>query len=167
MAFRRRRTGKIDPLDSEFIDRIFESCVPYSGSLELTHRCNLSCRHCYQFSPAGGEMTTGQWLKVLEELAAAGCLFISFTGGEPLLRDDLPRLLEAAAGMDYAVTLQTNAVLIDASFARMLGNMTKLRVDVSIYGDNPATHDRFTGMEGSFAASLRAVEMLRENGVPL
>jgi len=112
-------------------------------------------------------MATGQWLKVLEELAAAGCLFLSFTGGEPLLREDLPQLLEAAAGMDYALTLQTNAVLIDAGFARMLGDMPNLRVDVSIYGDNPATHDRFTGMEGSFAASLRAMELLRDNGVPL
>lgn len=159
--------GEIEAIDREFIDKVFGSCIPYSGSLELTHRCNLSCRHCYQFSPAGVEMETGQWLKVLKELADAGCLFISFTGGEPLLRDDLPQLLEAAAGMDYAVTIQTNGVLIGAGFARMLGGMPNLRVDVSIYGDNPDTHDRFTGTEGSFAATLCALELMRESGVPL
>ncbi len=159
--------GEIEEIDREFIDRIFGNCIPYSGSLELTHRCNLSCRHCYQFSPAGSEMDTAQWVKVLAELADAGCLFISFTGGEPLLRDDLPQLLEHAAGMDYAVTIQTNGVLIGADFARMLENMPNLRVDVSVYGDNPDTHDRFTGMDGSFAATLRAVELLRESGVPV
>jgi radical SAM protein with 4Fe4S-binding SPASM domain len=156
----------IKSIDSEFIDRIFRSCIPYSGSLELTHRCNLSCRHCYQFSPGGRELETRQWLRVLEELAAAGCLFLSFTGGEPLLREDLPRLLEAATGMDYALTLQTNAVLLDAPFARMLRGLPNLRVDISIYGDNPSTHDRFTGMEGSFAAARRAMELLHDNDVP-
>lgn len=157
----------IDPIDYEFLDKIFRDSVPYSGGLELTHRCNLSCKHCYQFSPRGGELDTGQWLRVLEELAASGCLFISFTGGEPLLREDLPQLLTAAAGMSYALTLQTNAVLLDAAFARMLGELPTLRVDVSIYGADPGTHDRFTGLDGSFAAARRAMELLRENGVPL
>ena len=151
----------------EFIDRLFRDNVPYSGSLELTHRCNLSCRHCYQFSPSGEELSTQQWEAVMEELAACGCLFLAFTGGEPLLRDDLPRLIEAAAELDYVLTLQTNGVLVDAAMARMLGGIPTLRVDVSIYGADPSTHDSFTGMEGSFAAARRALELLRENGVPV
>lgn len=158
----------IEKLDLEFIDKIFRDSVPYSGSLELTHRCNLTCRHCYQFSPRNeAELDTGQWIKVMEDLAAAGCLFLSFTGGEPLLREDLPELIRAAAAMGYVLTLQTNAVLLDAAFARMLGELPTLRVDVSIYGANPTTHDRFTGMDGSFAAARRAMELLRDNGVPL
>ncbi len=112
-------------------------------------------------------MDTKRWLGALEQLAAAGCLFLSFTGGEPLLREDLPRLLAAAAGMHFAVTLQTNAVLLGAPFARMLGELPTLRVDVSVYGAGPATHDRFTGVDGSFAAARRGMDLLLENGVPL
>jgi AdoMet-dependent heme synthase len=159
---------KIDPTGSEFIDKIFRDSVPYSGSLELTHRCNLSCRHCYQFSPRDrSELDTEQWKKVMRELAGAGCLFLAFTGGEPLMRGDLEELIRAAADMGYVLTLQTNAVLLDKALARMLGELPTVRVDVSVYGARPETHDRLTGMDGSFAASLRAMELLRENGVPL
>jgi AdoMet-dependent heme synthase len=158
----------IEKLDLEFVDRIFRGRIPYSGSLELTHRCNLTCRHCYQFSPAGrSELDTGQWVKVMEDLAAAGCLYLNFTGGEPLLREDLPELIRAAVGLGYVLTLQTNAVLINAAIARMLGGMPTVRVDVSVYGARPATHDRLTGMDGSFAATRRALELLRDNSVPL
>ncbi|NPV60698.1 MAG: radical SAM protein [Actinobacteria bacterium] len=163
----KRKVGALDSPEREFIDRIFGGNVPYSGSLELTHRCNLSCRHCYQFAARDGEMEAGSWIALLEELASLGCLFVSFTGGEPLLRPDLPRLLEAAAGMDYAITVQTNGTLIDKRTARLLGGYPTLRVDVSVYGSRPATHDALTGVGGSFAAARRGMELLLEEGVPL
>jgi len=164
---RYRKVGASVSMEREFVDRIFGGNVPYSGSLELTHRCNLSCRHCYQFRAREGEMGTERWISLLEELASLGCLFISFTGGEPLLRPDLQRLLEAAAGMDYVITLQTNGTLIDAQTARMLGAFPTLRVDVSLYGAGTATHDALTGVEGSFAAARRGMELLLEREVPL
>ncbi len=158
--------GEIHPESLEFADRIFWENVPYSGSVELTHRCNLSCRHCYQFAPRDGELDTAQWIGVLEDLAGAGCLFLGFTGGEPLLREDLPELISAAAEMGYVLTIQTNGVLVDAPFARMLGRLPTLRADVSVYGATPATHDGLTGVEGSFAAALHGIRLLREHGVP-
>jgi radical SAM protein with 4Fe4S-binding SPASM domain len=154
-------------MDREFIDKLFRDNVPYSGSIELTHRCNLSCLHCYQFSPRNRELDTDQWREVIAELARCGCLFLAFTGGEPLLREDLSELLAAAAAEDFALTLQTNGVLLDAATARMFGELPTLRVDVSVYGANAATHDTFTGMDGSFAAAYRALEMLLENEVPV
>ena len=158
----------IEKIDLEFVDKIFRDRIPYSGSLELTHRCNLTCRHCYQYSPGlRKELDTGQWVKVMEDLAAAGCLYLNFTGGEPLLREDLPELVRAAVGMGYVLTLQTNAVLLDAAMASMLGGMPTVRVDVSVYGAMPETHDRLTGMDGSFTIMRRALELLRDNGVPL
>ncbi len=163
----KRKMRVRDPLESDFIDRIFETSVPYSGSLELTHRCNLSCRHCYQFSPRGEEMETERWEALLDEVASLGCLFVSFTGGEPMLRADLPRLLRAAAEREYVITLQTNGTLVDAGIARMLGEFPTLRVDVSLYGSTAGTHDALTGVEGSFAAALRGVELLLGEEVPL
>lgn len=149
------------------MDRVQRENIPLSGSLELTHRCNLSCRHCYQYPPAGEEMDLAQWVKVMGELADCGCLFLAFTGGEPLMREDMMDLLAAAAEMNFAVTLQTNATLLDREKARMLGEMPTLRVDVSLYGATPGTHDGLTGESGSFAAARRALELLKENGVPL
>jgi radical SAM protein with 4Fe4S-binding SPASM domain len=103
----------------------------------------------------------------MKELADCGCLFLAFTGGEPLLRRDAFDLLSAAAEMSFAVTLQTNATLLTREKARILGEMPTLRADVSLYGARPRTHDYLTGEAGSFAATRRALELLKENGVPV
>lgn len=161
------RRGREGTIDREFVDRLHREHVPLSGSLELTHRCNLECRHCYQYRPRGGEMDARTWLGVLDGLADCGCLFLAFTGGEPLLKEGVLDILGAAAEGNFSITLQTNGVLVDGSTARVLGEMPTLRADVSIYGARPATHDRLTGMEGSFLAARRALESLRENGVPV
>ncbi len=150
-----------------FSDTLYRLNIPYSGSLELTHRCNLTCRHCYQFPPRGPEMGTSEWKDLLEQLAEAGCLFVSFTGGEPLLREDLPELVSRAAELDFVITVQTNATLLDERAARFLGGLPNLRVDVSLYGAVPTTHDRLTGVEGSFEATRRALDMLLTEGVPV
>lgn len=153
--------------DREFADRLYRSRVPYSGSLELTHRCNLSCRHCYQLPPRHAELDTRAWDRLLEELSRLGCLHLSFTGGEPLLRPDLPELLERAVELDFAVTVQTNAVLVDGKMVRILRGLPNVRVDVSLYGARPGTHDFLTRVPGSFAATLRSLNLLREAGVPV
>lgn len=151
------------------MDRIHQVNVPFSGSLELTHRCNLACRHCYQFPSRAGEpeMETGDWLRVIGELADCGCLFLAFTGGEPLLREDLRDVILAAAEFDFAITLQTNGTLLDEEMADFLAGIPTSRVDVSLYGAHPSTHDGLTGVEGSFAAAIRALELLSERGIPV
>jgi radical SAM protein with 4Fe4S-binding SPASM domain len=153
-------------IDRAFVNRINEENIPLSGSLELTHRCNLSCRHCYQYAPSGEEMSLERWKKLMDELAAAGCLFLAFTGGEPMLREDVFHILESAAEKSFAITLQTNATLLDRDKVRLLGQMPTLRVDVSLYGIQPSTHDQLTGVEGSYTAARRALDLLREEGIP-
>jgi len=162
--FLRKRGNAV--IDREFVNRINEENIPLSGSLELTHRCNLSCRHCYQYAPSGEEMDLERWVKLMDELAASGCLFLAFTGGEPLLREDAFGILEAAAERDFAITLQTNATLLDRDKVRMLGQMPTLRVDVSLYGIHPSTHDELTGVDGSYTAARRALDLLREEDIP-
>jgi radical SAM protein with 4Fe4S-binding SPASM domain len=149
------------------VDKLHERCIPLSGSLELTHRCNLACRHCYQYPPAGGEMSTRKWISIMDELADAGCLFLAFTGGEPLVREDILKLLYAAAERNFVVTLQTNATLFTGEIIKTIGDLPGLRVDASIYGARPSTHDALTGVEGSYEATLRSLRLLKERGVPL
>jgi radical SAM protein with 4Fe4S-binding SPASM domain len=112
-------------------------------------------------------MGTRQWVAAMDELADAGCLFLSMTGGEPLLRKDILGLLAAAAERNFVVTLQTNATLLDEATIRFIADMPGIRVDTSLYGARPSTHDSLTGVEGSFDASLGAMRLLREKGVPL
>ena len=84
--------------DREYMQRFNQKTslqrIPISGSLGLTHRCNLGCVHCYLGTQSGprkqteGELSATQWISILDEIAEAGCLFLLLTGGEPLLRSD-------------------------------------------------------------------------------
>ena len=156
-------------IDLEFFDELRRRCVPLAGSLEVTHRCNLGCAHCYQFASRGEgeeEMGLESIVDLLDQLRDAGCLFLSVTGGEPLLRPDLPDILDAASERHFAVTLQTNALLLDEAMADRLAAIPNLRVEMSLHAASAAGHDAFTGVPGSFRACVDALDLLRARGVP-
>ena len=84
-----------------FSSNVQQRRIPFSGSLALTHRCNLGCIHCYareEHAEIAGhsELSTGQWKKIIGEIKEAGCLYLLLTGGEPLLRDDFPEIYSFA-----------------------------------------------------------------------
>jgi AdoMet-dependent heme synthase len=149
------------------VDKLQELCVPLSGSLELTHRCNLKCRHCYQYPARTGEMSTSEWLGIIDQLEESGCLFLALTGGEPTLRKDIFDIIEAAYARNFALTLQTNGTLLSKEDIRRLGELKTLRVDISVYGSKPDTHDFMTREPGSFTTIRRNLELLKENEVPI
>ena len=90
---------------------------PLTGMFELTDRCNLNCVHCYINQPAGNqvarskELTTNQVKNILDQVAAAGCLFLTFTGGEVLLRPDFPEIYLHAKQLGILVSIFTNGTL--------------------------------------------------------
>ena len=71
---------------------------PLSATLELTNRCNFNCVHCYINQPANDqvakqrELTTDQVKKIIDDMAEVGVLFLTLTGGEPLLRPDFAEI---------------------------------------------------------------------------
>lgn len=153
-------------MDLGFFDELRRRCVPLAGSLEVTHRCNLACAHCYQFASREDEMGLESVVSLLDQLQEAGCLFLSVTGGEPLLRADISDILEAAGERHFAVTLQTNALLLDQAMADRLAGIANLRVEMSLHAASAEKHDSFTGVPGSFQACLEGMDLLRERGIP-
>src|SRR5579862_5862691 len=81
---------------------------PFGLLLELTYRCPLHCPYCSNpiQAPGGAELTTAEWLRVIQEASELGVLHVLFSGGEPLLRKDLPTLV--AQAHDYG--MYTNLV---------------------------------------------------------
>lgn len=80
---------------------------------ELTHRCPLRCGYCSNPRALVGrdaELDTATWIRVLEQAAELGVVSVHFTGGEPLLRDDLAILVAAAAGAGLYPTLITSGL---------------------------------------------------------
>ncbi len=142
------------------------SSTPLSVHFELTYRCNLRCCHCYlSRDDTREELSTTEVEQTLDQLAEAGCLFLTLTGGEILLRQDIPEILRAAKSKGFALTLFTNGTLIDRERADLIQSLSPLRVELSIYGADPDTHDGVTGVVGSFHRSVSAARLLRERGI--
>jgi radical SAM protein with 4Fe4S-binding SPASM domain len=121
--------------------------------------------HCYRVIEDRQELTTAEVKALLADLARAGTLYLTFSGGEVFLRADLFELIAEAKRLRFDVRLKSNALLITAERARRLRELGVRQVDVSIYSAEPAVHDAITKIPGSLQRSLAAIERLRGAGV--
>jgi AdoMet-dependent heme synthase len=141
--------------------------VPLSVQLDLTYRCNERCVHCYLDHHDHGEMTTGEIIDLLEQMAAAGVFFLTLSGGEILLRKDFFEILEHAAAKGFCLKLKTNALLIGKREAERIRQLGVESVQISIYSHRAEVHDAITKIPGSLARSVRAIRFLRACGLPV
>jgi MoaA/NifB/PqqE/SkfB family radical SAM enzyme len=148
------------------LEKTYERRIPFTAHLEVTHRCNLRCLHCYLEAGAGdNELRLDEWETVLSALAQDGTLFLVVTGGEPMLREDIFDILAAAQRLGFAVRLLTNGTLIDSPAAEKLARCNLLGVDISLYAMDAGVHDAITRVPGSHACTLQAVRLCREQGM--
>ena len=147
--------------------------VPLGGTLELTHRCNNRCRHCFNNlrsddAPAlGRELSTREVARILDEAVALGCVWVLLTGGEILLRPDFADIYDHARGLGLLVTLFTNATLISPELADHLDRHRPFAVEITLYGATRETCERVTANPGSYDACLRGIRLLSRRGLPL
>ena len=136
---------------------------------ELTYRCPLGCPYCSNpvFSgPKGKELTTEEWIRVLGEGAELGVLHALFSGGEPVLRSDLPRLVAAAREKDLYTNLITSAVGLSREKLRELKSAGLDSVQISFQSDEAAVADHIAGIP-AHEKKLEAARWVREADLPL
>lgn len=164
-----RRAVVREPFSAAFCD------YPVLSEVALTYRCNLTCSFCYAGCgaaalPAGWSeartMSDDEVCRVLEVIAEdARCPSVSFTGGEPTLRDGLPRFVAHAKGLGMKVNLISNGQRLDARLAAELAAAGLDSAQLSLEGPDAATHDALVGRPGAFARLWAAVEHLDAHGV--
>lgn len=146
--------------------KVWDQHVPFITLWELTYKCNLKCVHCYTVTDhEKRELTLEECRPILDQLAAEGCLFIIFTGGEILLRSDFFDIAQYARQKGFAIRLFTNGTLITPEVADRIQELQPIHVAISVYGATPDTHEAVTLVAGSFEKSLNALRLLRERGV--
>lgn len=147
--------------------------IPAHGTIELTRRCPLSCVHCYNNLPLDdgdarrGELTAAEWARILDEIAAAGCLWLLFTGGEIFVRPDFFDIYAHAKRNGFLITLFTNATRITPRLADRLAEMPPFSIEVTLYGATAETFERVTRVPGSFGRCLRGIRLLVGRGLPV
>jgi radical SAM protein with 4Fe4S-binding SPASM domain len=153
------------PVMDRLISRTVRKHQPLSVHFDLTYRCNERCVHCYLDHDDHGELTTAECLAVMEELAQAGTLFLTFSGGEIFLRSDLYEILAEARRLHFDISLKTNALLVTPERAERLREFGVRRVQISVYSDIPEIHDAITKVPGSLQRTLAAIPLLLEQGL--
>lgn len=148
-----------------------ERRIPLSGALDLTHRCNLRCVHCYLGDHrddgwrAPLEMSTGEVCGLLEDAASAGCLDLVISGGEPLLRPDFSTVYRHARELGMVVVVFSNATMILPAHLDVFRRYPPCLVEISLYGATADTYESITGVPGSFQRCLEGIRRLVRSGV--
>ena len=152
-------------LTERLYQKSVERHIPLSVQIDLTMLCNELCVHCYRVIEQRPELTTGEVKEILAELARAGTLYVTFSGGEVFLRQDLFELIEYAKRLRFDVGLKSNALLITRAKAERLRALGVRQVDVSVYSADPAVHDWVTKITGSFERSIQGITWLKDAGI--
>ncbi len=130
-------------------------------------KCNLKCVHCYSHSQNreyAGELSTDEGKALIEDLARFGSPVLLFSGGEPLLRKDLPALASLATDRGMRAVISTNGTLLTRKMAEVLRQIGLSYVGVSLDGMR-TINDRFRGVEGAFDAALAGIRNCQEAGI--
>jgi len=135
----------------------------------VTRRCNLKCVHCYAHAvdmdqTPSDELTTAEGKAVLDDLAEFGAPVVLFSGGEPLVRPDLPELAAHAVSKGMRAVISTNGTLIRPAVARELKKIGLSYVGISLDG-LAAVNDRFRGVKGAFQKALEGIHACQEAGI--
>ncbi len=141
--------------------------IPLIAHFDLTYQCNLRCIHCYVISENLSELDTSEIKNVLKQLAEAGVLYLTLSGGEILIRRDFFEIAFYARELNFALRLLTNGTMIDEEVADQISLLHPELVAISIYSMNHKVHDKITRCNGSFEKSILALKMLKERGVNL
>ena len=136
---------------------------------ELTYRCPLHCAFCYNpigFDKVEQELDTAGWLKTLREARALGSVQVGFSGGEPMLRNDLEELVVEARQLGYYTNLLTSGVGLKPKRARALKDAGLDHIQLSFQDSTRELND-FLSNTRTFDLKQEVATMIKDNDWPM
>lgn len=137
---------------------------------ELTYRCPLQCPYCsnpLNFHTAQNELDTEQWSRVLHQARQLGAAQLGFSGGEPLVRQDLTQLIGEARRLGYYTNLITSGLGMDAERVHEFRQAGLDHIQISFQGSSAEQNNHFAGSGKAFEQKIRMAEAVKGNGYPM
>ena len=162
----------LPPIPGKVLNRLIRaevSCalgkyVPETVSIELTRECKCNCEHC-TVSEGEGEMTTDQIKGIIDQALDMGAFIITFTEGDPLLRDDIFELVDYVDKDKAIVNIFTPGTEMTPEKAARLKDAGLHSLLISIYSTDPAKHNLTRRLEGAYNWAVDAIKMGLDAGL--
>jgi len=159
------------PFPSIAFDQLIKSTVavydskviPYSTYVALTNKCRFNCWHCSKAYRQGEELGTEAWIQIMKKLQDIGVSVIGFTGGEPLLRNDLEEIVRSIDDRSTTILFTSGDGLTDEK-ARSLKDAGLFYIAVSLDHYDRVEHNKLRGSDRAFDVALQAIENSLKNG---
>lgn len=149
----------------ELFNKTAKKGLPFAAKIALTPECNLSCRHCYVGQQQGRILEVEEFKEIINQLAGAGVLFLTLTGGEPMMHSGFWEIIDFARKSKFFLRVFTNGTFIDEKSAQDLAGYGVNEVHVSLHGHEQETHEIITGVRGSFHKTVKAIQLLKRQGI--
>jgi len=157
------------PYPSKAFDRFLEAVfnrwrIPFSTYFAVTDQCPYKCPHCSYGRHIRGRLDTQQALKVIEQIRSIGTVTIGFTGGEPLLREDIADLV-SSVGDDTASVIFSTGYNLDKTLADKLYCAGLDCMTIGMESHLPDQQDLIRGVKGSFDTAIAAITISLHAGL--
>jgi len=147
---------------------LYGRAFPIAMTFAVTYRCQCKCSHC----SAGdhlrndiNELSTKEAKKLIDDGQDLGITILAFTGGEPLLREDIYELISHVDQNKTMPILFTNGLLLTDENVEKLADAGLYSLFVSLDSPDLREHDRLRGVNGLFETALRGIEKMKSKGV--
>lgn len=145
---------------------------PNVCQFELTFKCDLHCKHCYtdcynkeRFIKE--ELDTSRVKFILDKVYEAGCIWLCFTGGDPLTRTDFLEIYDYAKRKGFIVTVFTNAYSITEEIASHFAKSPPFVIEMTLNAVSKDLYDDIAGVKGAFEKVMKGIDLLRKYSIPL
>jgi len=142
---------------------------PNSGQIELTYRCSLDCVHCYckGSEDKKRELKTKDWKNILNEIHNEGCINLTFTGGDPFIRDDFLEIYSYAKKKGFLISIFTNGLLLTRDIIKHLQTSPPFSIEITLNGITEDVYESITQRESSFKKITKIIKDLNDTKLPL
>ena len=137
---------------------------------ELTYRCPLQCPYCsnpLDFARHQEELTTAQWIEVFRQARELGAAQLGFSGGEPLVRQDLAELIRAARELGYYTNLITSGIGLTEARIAEFAEAGLDHIQISFQAADEEVNNLLAGSKKAFAHKLEMARAVKQHGYPM
>src|SRR3989339_2222624 len=138
--------------------------IPVSAYISVTSKCRYNCWHCSKTQRTGEDMSLETILSAVKDLQEMGVCIVGFTGGEPMLRDDMADIIGSLDDRSVSI-LFTSGDGVTEQKGRELKKRGLFGAAISLDHYEPAIHDERRGKKGAFETALNAIRIFKDNGM--